>query len=198
MKFLVSLFLISSAYAATPDEGLRLLKEGNQRFVDDKMLHCDKTTERREAVTSKQMPFAAIVGCSDSRVSPEIVFDQGIGDLFVVRVAGNVVGPVELDSVEYAVLQLKSSLVLVLGHESCGAVTAVLQGKGAVIEAVAQRIQSALTGSPTLVEAIKANVRHGVETIKKSPSLAPLIKAGQLKVIGGYYYLNSGKVEILP
>ena len=95
----------------------------------------------------EQKPFAIILGCSDSRVSPEILFDQGIGDLFIVRVAGNVAGPVELDSIEYAALYLKSSLVLVLGHENCGAITAVLDGQTKEIEHVADLIAPAIQGT---------------------------------------------------
>jgi carbonic anhydrase len=113
--------------AMTCEMGLQRLKEGNQRYVEDKLIHPDRTSERREALQSKQQPFAIIVGCSDSRVAPEIVFDQGVGDLFIVRVAGNVVGPIELDSIEYAAEYLKSCLIVVMGHQNCGAVDAVMK-----------------------------------------------------------------------
>ncbi|HUD00945.1 MAG TPA: carbonic anhydrase, partial [Rhabdochlamydiaceae bacterium] len=131
MKKIALLFLAliqMSVYGLTPDKALETLMDGNQRFSQDKSLHSDRNSERRQELVSKQTPYAIILGCSDSRVAPEIVFDQGIGDLFIVRVAGNVVGPLELDSIEYSALYLHSSLVMVLGHESCGAIKAVLAG----------------------------------------------------------------------
>ena len=108
--------------------GIERLIEGNKRYVNDTLKHPNRTSERREAFLTHQTPFAIIVGCADSRVSPEILFDQGVSDLFVVRVAGNVVGPLELDSILYAATTLNSSTILVLGHENCGAVNAVITG----------------------------------------------------------------------
>ncbi len=103
----------------SPEVGLRRLLEGNDRFSETNFL-VRPPQDRRAATVAKQQPFAIIVGCSDSRVPPEVVFDQGLGDLFVVRVAGNVVGPLELDSIEYSVLVNHSSIIMVLGHQNCG------------------------------------------------------------------------------
>src|SRR3990170_7095870 len=115
------------------DVALQELIAGNQRYAAGKLTHPHQTTRHRQELIQRQEPFAIIVGCSDSRVPPEIIFDQGLGDLFIVRVAGQVVGPVELDSIEYSVKYLGSTLIFVLGHESCGAVTAVIDGKTADI-----------------------------------------------------------------
>lgn len=193
----------------TPEESLERLMAGNQRYVQDKLEHPDRTTERREAVSSKQEPFVAILGCSDSRVPPEIVFDQGVGDAFVVRVAGNVVGPVELDSLEYAVKHLHSSLIMVLGHAKCGAVKAVVDGQTSDIEAVAELIAPSVkkckeeckcdSSSEDLLNlCIRTNVNNVVDYIKKSSLIEQYIKEKKVGVVGGYYNLDTGKVELIP
>lgn len=122
IKFLTLTFISFSYFlnAQTPQEVMNQLMEGNDRFVQDALEHPNRDQERRAAIAAKQYPIAVIVGCSDSRVSPEIIFDQGVGDLFVVRVAGNVIGPLELDSIEYGVLHLRAKVVLIVGHENCG------------------------------------------------------------------------------
>ena len=186
----------------TPQQALQKLLEGNERYAKDLLSHSDSSLQRREAVASSQEPFAVILGCSDSRVPPEIVFDQGVGDLFVVRVAGNVVGPLELDSIEYSTKYLKSSLIMVLGHERCGAIKAVLAGKTEEIDQIALLIDPALqeckTGkAPVLDQCIQANVRHVVKKIKEDPRISKYVLKGQVDVIGGYYDLTTGKVEIL-
>jgi carbonic anhydrase len=148
------------------------------------------------------MPFAVILGCSDSRVSPEIVFDQGVGDLFVVRNAGNVISDIEMNSIEYAVKVLKASVILVLGHENCGAVTAVVEGQAAAIPAVAALIEPAvkeskgLSGNP-ITNAIKMNVKRSVDDLKASKEFSSMVQQKQLIIFGGYYNLHSGLVEIL-
>jgi carbonic anhydrase len=194
--------LLLAAVMITPDVALQKLVEGNARSASDQLLHPNRTIERREAVVAQQNPFAIIVGCSDSRVPPEIIFDQGLGDLFIVRVAGNVVGPVELDSIEYAAKYLGSSLILVLGHQNCGAVTAVVKGQTAEIEDVAKLIEPALEGKKDMPidAAVKANVLHVVnylKTLDSSSCVSYLAKEGKLKVVGGYYDLNSGKITLL-
>ena len=142
MKYLVFVIaLFTQLFALTPDKALQTLREGNLRFIQNKSIHPNRADERRLETAKQQEPFAIILGCSDSRVSPEIVFDQGIGDLFVVRVAGNVVSPVILDSIEYSALYLHSSIIVVLGHENCGAVKAVLQGNTKDMEPVAELIR---------------------------------------------------------
>lgn len=185
--------------AVAPEEAIKRLVEGNSRYSADLHEHPDRLSLRRLEIYQKQRPFATIVGCSDSRVPPEIIFDQGLGDLFVVRVAGQVVGPVELDSIEYSIKYLGSSLVLVLGHQSCGAVGAVLKGKTSDIEDVANLIRPALKTLKTrsLENAVKANVSWVVENLKKTPLIQKMIEDGKIKVVGGYYTLPDGKVEFL-
>jgi carbonic anhydrase len=191
-----------SLYGITPDQALQALVEGNQRFSKDKSLHLDRTSERRQELISNQTPFAAIVGCSDSRVAPEIIFDQGIGDLFIVRVAGNVVGPLELDSVEYSVLYLNSSIVMVLGHENCGAVGAVIDGNTKDIEAVAELIQPAVDATKMQKESrlentIKTNAKMMAEQLRNTPVLGGMIAKKKLSIVAAYYNFHTGKVELL-
>lgn len=187
--------------AVSPQEALQKLTEGHQRFLTDKSLHPERTAERRLETADMQEPYAIIVGCSDSRVAPEIIFDQGIGELFIVRVAGNVVGPLELDSVEYAAVYLHAPLVLVLGHENCGAVQAVLSGKSEDIEAVAELIEPAvkkskgMTGN-ALENAVKTNAKMVAAELKKSKALAKLIDKKKLAIRAGYYNFHTGEVEI--
>jgi carbonic anhydrase len=186
----------------TPAQILQRLLEGNQRFSTDQSTHPDRTKERRQETAAKQEPIATIVGCSDSRVPSEIIFDQGIGDLFIVRVAGNVVGPLELDSVEYSVIYLNSPLVLVMGHENCGAVQAVINGTTQDIESVAELIAPAAKATAGQKEnrvenTIKVNVRNMADQLRKSPVLRRLIDQKKLLVVGGYYNFHTGKVEIL-
>lgn len=185
--------------AYTPEESLKVLLEGNKRYASDQLLHPNRTMERRESLVAIQKPFAIIVGCSDSRVSPEIVFDQGIGDLFVVRVAGNVVGAIELDSIEFSAIYLNSSIILVLGHENCGAVSAVFKGNTKDIEVIAQKIEKGIGNlKPDSLEgAIKANVRAVVSQIKNSEAVARLVHDKKINVVGGYYRLSTGEVELI-
>jgi carbonic anhydrase len=196
-NILIFLGCLTSLFSVTPKEALDRLTTGNQHYVDDDLQAPDRSSYRRGELVSSQKPFAAIVGCSDSRVPPEIIFDQGLGDLFVVRVAGPAVGPIELDSIEYSVRVLGASLIFVLGHESCGAVTAVLGGNTADIEDLANLIQPAVKGITNLEEAIKANVRWTVDNLKKTPLIKKYMKAGKLDVVGGYYNLEDGRIEIL-
>ncbi|MBS0624561.1 MAG: carbonic anhydrase [Verrucomicrobia bacterium] len=186
----------------TPEEALKTLMDGNERFATDQSLHPDRTSERRQETAQVQEPFAIILGCSDSRVSPEILFDQGIGDLFIVRVAGNVLGPVELDSIDFSAFYLHSSLIMVLGHENCGAVTAVISGQTKSIEAVANLIQPAAFKTRhqkenRLENTIKENVRIVVKQLKNSPVIAELIRQKKIDVVGGYYNFHTGEVELI-
>lgn len=186
----------------SPNAALKRLMVGNRRFAHDKMVCADRTSDRRTATAGQQRPFAVILGCADSRIPPEIVFDQGVGDLFVIRIAGNVVGPIELDSVEYSVIHNDSSLIIVLGHENCGAVTAVLANQTQDIEAIASLIEPAIQSAKTqsgnpLENAIKANVRAVVKQLIKSPVLAKYLNERKIKIVGGYYNLISGEVDLL-
>jgi carbonic anhydrase len=188
--------------AMSSQEALKKLLDGNERYTADHSLHPNRNAERREEVSTKQEPFAIIIGCSDSRVSPEIIFDQGVGDLFIVRVAGNVIGPIELSSVLYSVEYLHSSLIFVLGHESCGAVQAVLSHQTQDIEPIAAKIEKAIRknkinfSSNPLENAIKANVHWVVQDLANKPIISKLIQEKKLEIAGGYYHLGSGKVEL--
>lgn len=190
MKFLI--FLL-----ATLNPQLDSLMEGNKRFASGKSQVVDYQEKRIETV-KKQNPIAVIIGCSDSRVPPEIIFDQNLGDLFVVRVAGNIVDKVELDSIEFAIDQLKTPLVMVLGHQNCGAVLAVLNNKiveedsthiAPFIEPAVAAVKN-LPGDP-LTNAIKENVRLVVKKLKANAIVS------KASIVGAYYDLSTGKVEIL-
>ncbi len=189
-------------FAATPEEAATKLKEGNRRFVAEASHYPNRCAERRLETSEKQEPFAAIVACSDSRVAPEIVFDQGLGHLFIVRIAGNVIGATEQNSIDYAVLQLHAPLIVVVGHQNCGAVKAVLDGTTEGIEAVAKLIQPAVNeakkqpGDP-LTNAIKNNARMAAAQLRKDKVLAKLIKKKKLLVKAAYYNFLTGEVEML-
>jgi carbonic anhydrase len=180
------------------DDALTKLVEGNKRYMNETLKYANRSNERRTSSVEGQSPFAVILACSDSRTAPEIIFDQGIGDLFVVRVAGNVAGPVEIASIEYGVLALESSLVVVLGHQNCGAIQAVLAGQTQDIEPVANLIAPSVAKKNLSLEAAtKINAQHFAKIVSKNPVLAQKIKDKRLKVVAGYYDFNSGKVEIL-
>jgi carbonic anhydrase len=185
----------------TPDAALAKLLAGNQRFANQTTKKPNQGVFRLQEVAQGQQPFAAILGCADSRVPVEILFDRGLGDLFTVRVAGNVATPEEIGSLEYAAL-LGTKVILVLGHERCGAVTAALANEPVPgqIGSILEQIQPAVVatkgqaGDP-LKNAIIANVNNQIVTIKTSPVLAKLIAADRLKVVGGYYDLDTGLVS---
>jgi carbonic anhydrase len=188
-----------------PDKALKLLTEGNQRFVENKRKFPDQEWKDIAAVAPEQKPFAAILGCADSRVPAEIVFDRGFGDIFVCRVAGNVATPEEIGSLEFAVLVLGVKVILVLGHERCGAVKAAIEGGelpghiGSLTEAIKPAVESSKNQAGDKVEnAVKANVRLQANRLKASGELSKLIEAGTLKIVGGYYDLDTGKVTMVP
>lgn len=188
----------------TPDEALAKLMEGNERFVARRRVNPNQDFARLTETALGQAPFAAILSCADSRVVPEIAFDQGIGDLFVVRVAGNIAITEGIASEEYAIGVLKSPLLMVLGHERCGAVAAVVDGGElpGVIESLVFAIRPAVEASEEetgdrLTNAIKANVRLQVERLLTSPMIASAVEAGTLKVVGAYYDLDSGEISLI-
>lgn len=192
--------------ALSPDEALQKLMAGNQRYVRNAPIRPEQTATRRSQLAVSQHPFAVILGCSDSRVAPEIIFDQGLGDLFVVRVAGNVLDDDGLGSLEYAVEHLHAPLIVVLGHTKCGAVTAAVSGEPApghlraIMQALKPVVRSTrgLPGDPVEV-AVKANVQRVVNQLQHShPILAEHLKANTLKIVGGCYDLSTGAVELLP
>jgi len=207
-----------AAQAASPGpagppagEVLKRLLEGNQRFMRGEAASPRRGPDDFRPLAEGQRPMAVIVGCSDSRVPPELLFDQGVGDLFVVRVAGNVVkgagAPVK-GSIEYGVAELGASLVMVLGHSECGAVKAAikhLEDKDALpgaIEPLVNSIRPAVVKARSmqgnlLDNALRANVAIGVETLRGlQPIVAPAVKRGQVKVVGAMYDLRTGSVTL--
>ncbi|MGL4762673.1 MAG: carbonic anhydrase [Sarcina sp.] len=183
----------------TPEEALNLLKAGNQRFVEDKSTVNNVDAKRRKELESGQHPYATIVSCSDSRVTPALVFNAGLGDIFDIRLAGNVVDDSALGSIEYAVDHLHTPVIVVMGHENCGAVTAaydqVVKGQQAHghVEDLVEEIEPAINKNGTIDQAIRKNVVDVVAEVKKDPVVAKAIKDGQVKVVGAYYDLD-GKV----
>src|SRR5206468_10935951 len=189
--------------SVAPAEAISKLKEGNGRYTSGNLQHPGQTTERRNELAKSQYPFAAVVSCSDSRVPPEIVFDQGLGDLFIVRVAGNVLNDEGLGSIEYAVDHLGTRLILVLGHQRCGAVQAAketIAAKGKApghIESLVTAIKPAVeaTVKDDLDATIHANVKNVVQSLRSStPILKPKVNSGEIRVIGATYSLDTGAV----
>jgi len=192
----------ASPSSVSAADALKLLLEGNQRFVEGTPERPNQTVARREALVGGQQPFAAILSCSDSRTTPEIVFDRGKGDLFVVRDAGNVPGPLALESLHYATAHLGTRLILVLGHTKCGAVAAALSGQTGDIPETAKEIEPAVAKAKSmsgdaLDNAISENVRLTVQKLSTWTPLAEMVKAGNLQIIGAVYHLDSGRVIML-
>jgi len=190
----------------TPDQALTQLQRGNERFVAGWPDHPNQSARRRREVSdSGQQPFAIILSCADSRVPPEIIFDQGLGDLFVIRVAGNVLDDIILGTIEYAVEHLRVPLIMVLGHDKCGAVTAAVQGVEvrnhiqSLAEALRPAVESARTQEGDLISnAIDVNVQQAVLTLRASePVLLGACAAGQLRIVGARYNLDTGEVKII-
>jgi len=188
----------------TPDEALRLLMNGNNRFSNNKRRYKNQGSIRLQEVAKGQKPFASILGCADSRVPAEIVFDQGLGDLFVCRVAGNIATPEEIGSLEFGSLVLGSKVIMVLGHERCGAVDAAIKGSpvpgqiGSLLESIKPAVEkSQRRPGDKLENTCKANILLQVEKLKASPVLSELIKSNKLKIVGGYYDLDTGKVSLI-
>lgn len=181
------------------------LVDGNLRFVGGMVTHPNQSMARIEETAMGQKPFAIVVTCSDSRVPPEVLFDQGLGDLFVIRTAGEVVTEVELGSIEYAIEHLKATYLVVLGHERCGAVDATLKGGDLPpnIEAIAAQIRPAVEaarffkGDP-LDNAVRENAKMVLAKIKGDEIVAEALRNGQLNVKAAYYDLDTGKVAALP
>jgi carbonic anhydrase len=199
-KFIFFIFLQLSLFSLTPQEALKKLLDGNDRFISSQN-HTITTdqNQRRKALMENQTPFAVILGCSDSRVPPEILFDQGIGKLFIIRVAGNVLGPSEIDSLTYAIKVLKSPLILVLGHENCGAVKAVIQNKAELIPFVQKEISAGLKDlqDKSLENCTKQNVKYIVQSIRALNTFKDEINKDQLEIVGAYYPFVSGKIDLI-
>lgn len=191
----------------TKEEALRRMLEGHWRYLENSRSQREVTPQRLREHAEGQYPFAAILGCADSRVSPELIFDQDQGDLFVVRVAGNILDAGGLASLEYAVTHLQVRLIMVFGHEHCGAVKAATQltsapGPGAMgflmselVEAVA--IAKALP-PPLLDRAVEANVRRVTQLLpQRSETIGKAVADAQVRIVGAVYRLGSGDVDIL-
>ena len=191
-----------------PDEALKLLLAGNQRFVTGNLnsVAREELTQRRAELVQGQKPFAIVLCCSDSRVGPELVFDQELGNIFVVRTAGEVLDAAGIGSIEYAVAHLGSPLLLVLGHEHCGAVAAAVADakEPGHIASIVKAIRPAVAktkGQPgdPLQNAVRANVQDIAARLRDTgPVLSEKVKAGRLKVMGATFSLGTGKVELVP
>jgi carbonic anhydrase len=191
-----------------PDMALQELKEGNQRFVNGQMRHPGQTPQDRHQHAQFQQPFAVILACSDSRVPTEVVFDQGLGDLFVIRVAGNIVDRAVLGSIEYAVDHLATPLVAVMGHQSCGAVSATLESLqhnttphndiAALVSKIAPAVAVAEQRPGDLLDnTIRANAEQSRDAIVNAPEVKQALDSGALKVVSAYYNLDDGTATII-
>ncbi|WP_243373055.1 carbonic anhydrase [Geotalea sp. SG265] len=196
--------------AVEPEEGIKRLLEGNKRFVEARVTGPNRKPARRAAIAQGQNPFAIIIGCSDSRVPPELLFDQGFGDLFVIRTAGNIVDSIALGSIEYAVDHLGAKLIVVLGHERCGAVDATIKGGDApshiktLVDTIKPAVDKARTtassgghGCDFQCKSVKSNVKMVAEKIRSaSPIVAEAVEDGNVRIIGAYYDLDSGETTL--
>lgn len=190
----------------SPEKALQLLKEGNQRFVSGQSIKPNQDINRIKEVASGQYPFATIVGCSDSRVPNEIIFDQGVGDLFIVRTAGQVSTYASWGSIEFAEEVLGTKLIVVLGHTQCGAVSAAVKLPEVpghivtLINSIKPAVEKAKATQPEdlLDASIRENVKTQVDQLKNlEPVLAKRVREGSILIIGALYHLESGKVEFL-
>jgi carbonic anhydrase len=199
---------IPPAWAATnigADDALSRLMEGNRRFTQQQSEYPHQGLKRLQEVARAQHPYATILSCADSRVPAELIFDAGIGDLFDIRVAGNIVTPEVLGSIEYAVLQLQTPLIVVLGHERCGAITAAVKGGklpgsiGTLVAAIQPGIDLGAGSSDESIEkAVVANVAYQINAVKRnSPLIAEQVLKNKVRIVGGRYDLDSGKVEMI-
>ncbi len=191
-----------------PKEALEILINGNKRFVHDRMEHPKRCPERRYNLTDKQNPFSVIITCSDSRIPPTIIFDQGLGDLFIIRLAGQVLTKEAIGSIEYAVEHLNVKLVMILGHNNCGAVKAAMsdysnEGENlkSLLEYIKPSVETAKIEQPEVEKqldcAIRHNILHGVDLLKKDNVLSKAITENRLEIVGAHYDLESGKVELV-
>ncbi len=194
----------SNAQPISPAVALQELIEGNTRFVQGKRQNPHQSLLRLAEIATVQHPFASILSCADSRVPAEMVFDAGLGDLFVVRIAGNVVSPRVMGSLEYSTKILGSQLIVILGHERCGAVTAAVEGTmvdgeiGTFVEDIKPAVARVkdIQGD-RINNAVIANVQYQLELLNKSKLLTDLVTQGKLQIVGGRYDLDTGEVTII-
>nr|WP_228053565.1 carbonic anhydrase [Nodosilinea sp. LEGE 07298] len=188
----------------TPQQALDRLMAGNQRFTQHHLEHPDQSEARVKELTLAQHPFATVLSCADSRVTAEIIFDQGLGDIFDVRVAGNIATPEVVGSLEYAVELLGTPLLMVLGHERCGAVTAAVENGplpgeiGTFVQAILPAV-ARVKGQPgnAVDNAVSANVRYQMEQLMRSQLVRDRQQSGQLQVVGARYDLDTGTVTLV-
>lgn len=187
----------------TQQDILDRLAAGNDRFTADKLDGKLQNSSRRDDLTSGQDPWAIVLSCADSRVVPELAFDSGLGELFVVRVAGNVANSSSIASIEYAVAHIGTQVIVVLGHESCGAVTAAVNGgdNGHNLNHLLSHITPAVSAcgsNASITEVVKKNAELTVNSLKERSSIIRnAVEAGKLKVVPAYYELGTGKVNFL-
>ncbi|MGK7875649.1 MAG: carbonic anhydrase [Xenococcaceae cyanobacterium] len=190
----------------TPDEALAKLMEGNQRFVQRKQQNPNQTTVRLQEVASGQTPFAAVLSCADSRVPIEIIFDRGIGDIFVVRDAGNVATQGIIGSLEFGTLVLGAKVLMVIGHQDCGAVISTMKGGevpgsiGIILNNIKPAIRNYLGQEDDKVaikKATEANVLYQINQLNQSPIISQLKAENKLKVVGGYSNLATGEITLI-
>lgn len=185
------------------EEVIARLKQGNENFVADKLDGKLQDSSRRSELTGGQQPHTIVLSCADSRVVPELAFDSGLGELFVVRVAGNVANTSSMASIEYAVAHCGSKVIVVMGHQSCGAVTAAMAGgdNGPNINHLLEHIGPAMAASPegaSVTEVVKVNAKQTVQDLlSKSDIIKNAADSGQIKLVPAYYNLDSGKVDFL-
>ncbi|CAN5223890.1 carbonic anhydrase [soil metagenome] len=196
--------------AKTPQEAVRALKMGNSRFFGGTARRPEMDANERRSQILGQTPFAVVLGCSDSRVPIELVYDQGLGDIFAVRVAGHVVDPGTIGSVEYAVKHLKTKVLVVMGHEGCGAVKAAMLPAADIkaepenVRYLVGKIAPSVANIPAIRdskarmrEAVIANVRQQVALAKENPVIKEAVAKNQLAVVGAFYEISSGQVDFL-
>ncbi len=206
--FAAIVFIGGSVYAGkADDQPLEKLMQGNARYVSGHISKKESGGAYRKELAKGQHPFAVVVACSDSRVSPSIIFDEGLGNIFVVRTAGNIVDPIAVGSIEYGVEHLHAPLVMVLGHESCGAVTAAVESKsipegniGEIVKKIMPAVKKAKAslkkGDNLIYASTIENVKDVAgEIVKKSKIISEEMHEGKVKVVGAYYSISTGKVE---
>jgi carbonic anhydrase len=193
-----------AAQSLDPDAALQKLMEGNQRFSQHQPQYPDQSQARLQQVAQVQHPFATVLSCADSRVPAEIIFDQGIGDIFDVRIAGNIATPEAIGSIEYAVVLLGTPVLMVLGHERCGAVTAAVKNEAlpgeisSFVKAILPAVDRVKNQPGDAVDnAVVANVHYQIEQLKRSPLLTEQLESGKLKIVGARYDLDTGSVTIV-
>jgi len=204
------LFAFSLSFSGTQkgDEALSKLLDGNQRFISGSLATKDIGDARRKELSKAQHPSAIVVICSDSLAPPEIIFDQGLGDLFVVRSAGNVLDPISVGSIEYAAEHLHAPLILLLGHDKCSVVSTALEAKektddniGTILRKILPAVKKATARGGTKEDILNNAIRENVllqqkYLLRKSPLIRKLIQSGDLKVVAGIYHSESGKIEV--